>query len=86
VLSLPIKRGRARAVQAESKVPSHVTERPMYSLVQPAILVMLPARRTNMTRLDQSQEHSPVVVAHQAQRATEFQLRIADKITAFAAR
>jgi uncharacterized membrane protein len=37
-----------------------------------------------MTSLDQSQEHSPVVVAHQAQRATEFQLRIADKITAFA--
>jgi len=37
-----------------------------------------------MTTLDQSQEHSPVVVAHQAQRATEFQLRIADKITAFA--
>jgi uncharacterized membrane protein len=37
-----------------------------------------------MTSLDQSQEHSPVVVAHQAQRAREFQLRIADKITAFA--
>jgi len=30
------------------------------------------------------QQHSPVVIAHQAQRATEFQLRIADKITAFA--
>jgi uncharacterized membrane protein len=28
--------------------------------------------------------HSPVVLAHQAQRAAEFQLRIADKITAFA--
>jgi uncharacterized membrane protein len=37
-----------------------------------------------MTRLDQSQEHSRVVVTHQAQRATEFQLRIADKVTAFA--
>ena len=30
------------------------------------------------------QPHSPVVRAHQAQRAEEVQLRIADKITAFA--
>jgi uncharacterized membrane protein len=37
-----------------------------------------------MNQLKKSQQHSPVVIAHQAQRATEFQLRIADKITAFA--
>lgn len=37
-----------------------------------------------MNQLKKAQEHSPVVVAHQAQRASEFQLRIADKITAFA--
>lgn len=30
------------------------------------------------------QPHSPVVLAHQAQRGAEIQLRIADKITAFA--
>jgi uncharacterized membrane protein len=37
-----------------------------------------------MNQLSRAQQHSPVVLAHQAQRASEFQLRIADKITAFA--
>ena len=37
-----------------------------------------------MNQVKKAQQHSPVVVAHQAQRASEFQLRIADKITAFA--
>jgi uncharacterized membrane protein len=37
-----------------------------------------------MNQLKKTQQHSPVVVANQAQRASEFQLRIADKITAFA--
>jgi uncharacterized membrane protein len=39
-----------------------------------------------MTHPEQQQQrqHSPVVLEHQAQRAQDFQLRIADKITAFA--
>jgi uncharacterized membrane protein len=32
----------------------------------------------------QQQQHSPFVLEHEAQRAQDFQLRIADKITAFA--
>lgn len=37
-----------------------------------------------MSQVHQLQEHSPVVLEHQKQRAQEFSLRIADKITAFA--
>src|SRR5205807_3254102 len=35
-------------------------------------------------RLDPNIEHHPVVVAHQARRAADLQLRIADAITTFA--
>src|SRR3989441_6881688 len=37
-----------------------------------------------MDRLDPNTEHHPVVVAHQARRAADLQLRIADAITTFA--
>ena len=37
-----------------------------------------------MSQVHQLHEHSPVVLEHQKQRAQEFSLRIADKITAFA--
>ena len=37
-----------------------------------------------MTQLDPEQQHHPVVVAHTAQRARDLQLRVADRITAFA--
>jgi len=37
-----------------------------------------------MTRPKQRQQHSPFVLQHDAQRAADFQLRFADKITAFA--
>lgn len=37
-----------------------------------------------MTRGSQQGQHHPVVVAHQASRAADFQLRVADLITAFA--
>jgi uncharacterized membrane protein len=36
------------------------------------------------TTQQDNRQHHPVVVAHQAQRAADLQLRIADKITAFA--
>ena len=38
----------------------------------------------DMDRLDPNTEHHPVVVAHQARRAADLQLRIADAITTFA--
>ena len=37
-----------------------------------------------MVKLDPSVEHHPVVVEHRARRAADFQLRVADAITAFA--
>jgi uncharacterized membrane protein len=37
-----------------------------------------------MSQVHQLHEHSPVVLEHQKQRAQEFSLRIADKVTAFA--
>src|SRR6266542_588513 len=37
-----------------------------------------------MTGSDQELQHHPVVVAHQARRAANVQLRVADMITAFA--
>src|SRR5882672_12929779 len=38
----------------------------------------------DMDQLDPNTEHHPVVVAHQARRAADVQLRIADAITTFA--
>jgi hypothetical protein len=38
----------------------------------------------DMDRLDPNTPHHPVVVAHQARRAADLQLRIADAITTFA--
>jgi len=37
-----------------------------------------------MRQNDQSVQHHPVVVAHHAMRAADFQVRLADRITAFA--
>jgi uncharacterized membrane protein len=37
-----------------------------------------------MTDLDPAPQHHPVVVAHGAHRASDLQLRVADRVTAFA--
>ena len=37
-----------------------------------------------MNKLDNKEEHSPVVVHHLEKRASEWQLRVADRITTFA--
>jgi uncharacterized membrane protein len=37
-----------------------------------------------MTNLDHASQHHPVVVAHAARRASDLQLRAADRVTAFA--